>query len=512
MSGVGKALKKVGKVTKKVAKAPVKVTGKAVKGTAKVTKKTVKGAAKVTAKTGKGTFKATKFVAKNPVTRGVARAGLAASTGGASEAAFATASVARNPKKGLKGLVKKSLSVATGGASDAAYATAHKVKKVKTIAKVVRNPKKAAQAKAQSRASRYQDSLQQRANESASNLFSGGNMSKPDFGQGSNFNEMGAADFGGIGGPVDAEMMDDPITIGGVMKFGPHGVFAKRKLASTKKKKAAARKSSQMSGADFGVSADFGSQSNYRNGGADFNGADFGYSQEDGEMQDEPISIGSADFGAPQDPRPPTATPQQIAKSDKIRAIKAVRALDLVQSIAYAKDESNPPGLRRLAKRRASKLYLKTQGLGLAQADFGSNNDITDYGAADFGMARGMGYDVSSMEGIVEARDAGFHDTINGSRPGIDDEFGFSFSSLASNAKAIGKQALAVGFKSTQGSALQQTSDKLSQNPNAKAFVQETAAAAFEEGKSSFFKEYGMKILAGSLVVAALGIYVAKKK
>lgn len=346
-------------------------------------------------------------------------------------------------------------------------------------------------------------------------------MQSPDFGQGSNFNEMGSADFGGIGGPVDAEMMNDPITIGGLKKFAKklgRGVKKTAKKVSrvvAKKKTAQLRKraEAQYAGADFGISADFGSQSNYVNHGADFNGADFGYSQTDGEIENDPISIGSADFGAPQDPRPASASQADINRSDKVRAIRLVKSLDLVQAIAYAKDESNPMPLRKIAKRRASRLYLKTQGLGIGSADFGGNNELTDYGSADFGGERGgMGYDTNFMEGVVASPDAGFHDTINGSRAGIDDEFGFSFQNVLTQAKLIGKSALQTGVKTAQGAALQQASEKLSQDPKAKAFVQETAAAAFEEGKSSFFKEHGMKIVIGSLLVAGLGIYVSKKK
>lgn len=581
LGGIGKGLKKLGRGLKKVAKAPVKivkktakVTGKVAKKTAKVTGKAVKGTAKLGAKVVKTQVKITKKLAKSKVVRGVARAGLAAATGGQSELALAAVSLARNPKQGLKGLVKSAvksgLSAATGGTSDVAFSVASKAK---FAAQVVKNPKGVASSYATNKATGY-----------TSNLLSGGNMQSPDFGQGSNFNEIGAADFGGIGGPVDAEMMNDPVTIGGLRKFAKKvkrgvkkaakatGRFAKntaRTVVNRKAQKAQNDATTRYAGADFGdefedsdlgrsersrrrtahgmrvaqrrrnksketpitraqfdqiasihkklglsgISADFGSQSNYVNHGADFNGADFGYTQTDGEVENDPISIGSADFGAPQDPRPASASQADINRSNKIRAIKLVKSLDLVQAIAYAKDESNPMPLRKIAKRRASRLYLKTQGLGIGSADFGGNNELTDYGAADFGGERGgMGYDVNFMEGVVASPDAGFHDTINGSRAGIDDQFGINFSSLINKAKVIGKESLKVGLKATQGSGLQMASDELSQDPKAKAFMKETAAAAFEEGKSSFFKEHGMKIVIGSLLVAGLGIYVSKKK
>lgn len=118
---VGGAFKKIGKGIAKVAKGTAKVTGKVVKGTAKAVAKTAKVTAKGTALVGKGAFKATKAVVKNPITRNLGRVGLGIVTGGQSELVIQAASLARNPKQGLKGLAKGALSSVTGGASDVAF-------------------------------------------------------------------------------------------------------------------------------------------------------------------------------------------------------------------------------------------------------------------------------------------------------------------------------------------------------------------------------------------------------
>lgn len=129
--GIGKGIKGVAKGVGKVVKGTAKVTGKVVKGTAKAVAKTAKVTAKGSALVGKGAFKATKAVVKNPITRNLGRVGLGIVTGGQSELVFQAASLARNPKAGLKGLAKGALSSVTGGTSDIAFKAIGTAKAIK---------------------------------------------------------------------------------------------------------------------------------------------------------------------------------------------------------------------------------------------------------------------------------------------------------------------------------------------------------------------------------------------
>jgi len=325
----------------------------------------------------------------------------------------------------------------------------------------------------------------------------------------------------------------------------------KKKAAELKKIKAAQSAISKrggLSGQGFDYetsddpiaigSVDFGSQ------GFDFEVEDspvsIGYTQDDLELQSEPISIGAVNMAKLQknmankkaaDAKKAAMKNRTPAEKQKAfqakyaadcQAARAIVKLPNGDLLAIARDTTKTPSQREFARAvydRRMKQFANSTSV-LTVKDFGVNGQMSSMGAVDFGDALspdGAGFNnpvrktFDEFGGVVASPDAGFHDTINGMRAGIDDQFG-GVQSFLKTVEKIAKTSLKKGVKTATGSALQKGSQALANDPKAKQFVEEQAKAAFEKGKTSFFKDYGGKIALGSVLVAGLGIYLARRK